>query len=398
MNFLLCNQRNSSFNTHYYESVKDIPDQVFIDLRCKKELYLNPKYLVALEKNNKQIQFLYIVLSKSKEKFIGFCIIQVIDFHLSSFMDKSLSFFENVNCFVRKFKFLSSEKSLKILICGNTFVTGEHGIMIAKGEDKKSLLKQFVKALSALVNSREDLKKEIDIYMIKDFMNTSLSITNELKKEGFYSLKVAPNMIMKIDSGWKDLNDYLSDLKTKFRVKAKKALLNSSALKIENIQLEKLDELLPEMNKLYKNVLNKAEFNLENFNLSTYKTLKENFEDNYLLKGYWFEKKLVGFMSGMFNGNILDAHFIGINYDENKNLAIYQRMLYDYIEIAIINKVKWLNFGRTASEIKSSVGAFPQEMTIYLRHRKHFSNKILRVFLNKIKLTPFNQKFPFKQK
>ena len=63
--------------------------------------------------------------------------------------------------------------------------------------------------------------------------------------------------------------------------------------------------------------------------------------------------------------NNLDAHFVGINYEYNREYAVYQRMLYDYIQIAIENRLQQINFGRTASEIKSSVGAEPQNLTIY---------------------------------
>jgi hypothetical protein len=71
-------------------------------------------------------------------------------------------------------------------------------------------------------------------------------------------------------------------------------------------------------------------------------------------------------------------------------------MLYDYIEIAINKKLKTINFGRTASEIKSSVGAIPQDLTMYFRHKKSITNRILKLFLQKIQPTPFQQKFPFK--
>ncbi len=80
----------------------------------------------------------------------------------------------------------------------------------------------------------------------------------------------------------------------------------------------------------------------------------------------------------------------------NKSHAIYQRMLYDYIDIAIKQKLSTLNFGRTASEIKSSVGAIPQHLTVYIRHKKSIRNKFLKLFLLKIRPTKFNQKFPFK--
>jgi len=135
---------------------------------------------------------------------------------------------------------------------------------------------------------------------------------------------------------------------------------------------------------------------LGNFNLETYKDLKEKLGDDYILKTYWLEDKIVGFISGVINQKSLDAHFVGIDYNLNREYAIYQRMLYDYIEIAINKKIKTINFGRTASEIKSSVGAKPQDLTMYLRHKKSITNRILKLFLQRVQPTPFQQKSPFK--
>ena len=171
----------------------------------------------------------------------------------------------------------------------------------------------------------------------------------------------------------------------------------SAMLKIEDITLDNIEELLPEMTALYKKVSSKADFNLGDFNLETYIHLKEKLKDNYLLKAYFLNGKVVGFMSGIINQNSLDAHFVGIDYLLNKEYAIYQRMLYDYIKIAIKKRIKVLNFGRTASEIKSSIGAVPQDLTMYIRHKKSIKNRILRLFLQKIEPTPFHQKFPFKK-
>jgi hypothetical protein len=150
------------------------------------------------------------------------------------------------------------------------------------------------------------------------------------------------------------------------------------------------------MTALYKKVATKASFNLSDFNLATYKGFKEHFGDQYVLKTYWFQDEIVGFMSGIINENSLDAHFVGIDYELNRAHAIYQRMLYDYIAIAIEKNLKTINFGRTASEIKSSVGATPQDLTVYLRHKKSITNRILKLFLQRVQPTTFHQKFPFK--
>jgi hypothetical protein len=150
------------------------------------------------------------------------------------------------------------------------------------------------------------------------------------------------------------------------------------------------------MTALYEKVASRAGFNLGEFNLETYKDLKEKFGDDYILKTYWLENEIVGFMSGIINNKSLDAHFVGIDYQLNRSHSIYQRMLYNYIEIAINKKLKIINFGRTASEIKSAVGAVPQDLTMYLRHKKRITNKILKLFLQRVQPTPFQQKFPFK--
>ena len=185
-------------------------------------------------------------------------------------------------------------------------------------------------------------------------------------------------------------------MKTKFRVKARKALELSTKLKIENVTSENIEILLPKMTELYQKVATNASFNLADFNLETYKDFKQKLGENYILKTYWLENKIVGFMSGIINKNSLDAHFVGIDYQLNRKYAIYQKMLYDYINIAINKNLEVINFGRTASEIKSSIGAEPQDLTMYLRHKKTITNKILKVFLQRVQPTPFQQKFPFK--
>ena len=204
-------------------------------------------------------------------------------------------------------------------------------------------------------------------------------------------------MQLQLQDDWQNFDDYLASMKTKFRVKAKKAFKQSTQIRIEEVTLENIDKKLPKMTALYEKVALNASFNLGNFNLKTYKDLKEKLGDDYILKTYWLEDKIVGFISGVINQKSLDAHFVGIDYQLNRAYAIYQRMLYDYIEIAIHKNLKTLNFGRTASEIKSSVGATPQDLTMYLRHKKSITNRILKLFLQRVQPTPFQQKFPFKK-
>ena len=62
----------------------------------------------------------------------------------------------------------------------------------------------------------------------------------------------------------------------------------------------------------------------------------------------------------MQNETHFDAHFIGIDYSKNKEFAIYPRILNDYVRLGIETKSNQINLGRTASEIKSTLGAKPK--------------------------------------
>lgn len=393
MNILSCTKHSSNYQ--FYTSIKDVPKEVWKELQCEDNLYLSTKYLGALEEHNSSIEFSYLVLLNDEKKPIALTTIQIVNFYLDSVQNDMQSVVEWIKCMGRKLRLISPEKPFKVLTSGNTFVSGEHGIFIKQDQDKKQVVKDISKAL--LEYAKSNYNDSIDALMLKDFLTESLYITDELKEVRFNSFKVEPNMVLTLDKNWTSFDNYLAAMKTKFRVKAKKAMKQSSSLRVEDITVEMLDELLPEMTDLYKKVSGKSGFNLGDFDLESYKCLKRNLDDKYLLKGYWLEDKLVGFMSGIINYNALDAHFVGINYKFNKMYAVYQRMLYDYIIIGIEEGVECINFGRTASEIKSSVGAIPQDLTIYLRHKNTIPNKILSLFLNKIQPTEFKQKLPFKE-
>ncbi len=378
-----------------FNKVSEIPTIIWKELDCSSNLYFSSKYLEGIEKHNSHLSFFYIVLKNKDEKAIAFANIQIINFHLETIEKDTSNLFKKITSIGRRLTIIPKEKPLTIINCGNSFVSGEHGVFIKKGENKRLILRKISKGILHHTE-KNNQENPIDIFMMKDFMAESLPITNELISLGYYSFNIEPNMILKMNPTWKNFDDYLAVLKTKFRVKAKKAMQLSNDLVTKEISVLNFDEHLIKMTELYKKVASKADFNLGEFKLETYKSFKTKLGDSYILKSYWIDNKMVGFMSGMINISHLDAHFVGIDYELNKQYAIYQRMLYDYIKIAIDNKVEILNFGRTASEIKSSVGAVPQHLTVYIRHKKSIRNKFLKLFLLKIQPTEFKQKLPFK--
>lgn len=386
---------SSNSNTAlFFSSIDEISNEIWTQLECENNLYFHRDFLKSIEINHSEINFYYIILVDNSNKPIALASIQIVDFYLDTVKTNFEDFIRKIKNLLRKLYILPNKKALKLLISGNTFVSGEHGIFITHSQDKKQVIKNLAKAILHFVNSNNSIN--IDAFLLKDFVNESLFITDELKNYNYHPFSVEPNMILEINEDWNSFEDYLNAIKTKFRVKAKKAIQLSKDIIIKEVNDHNIENKLPKMTALYKKVVSNADFNLSHFNLESYKTLKSAFGEKYILKTYELDGEIVGFMSGMINQNSLDAHFVGLDYSLNRQYAIYQRMLYDYIQIAIAKKLKTLNFGRTASEIKSSVGAKPQDLTMYLRHKKGITNKIVKLFLQYIQPSPFRQHFPFK--
>ena len=386
---------SSNSNTAlFFSSIDEISNEIWTQLECENNLYFHRDFLKSIEINHSEINFYYIILVDNSNKPIALASIQIVDFYLDTVKTNFEDFIRKIKNLLRKLYILPNKKALKLLISGNTFVSGEHGIFITPSQDKKQVIKNLAKAILHFVNSNNSIN--IDAFLLKDFVNESLFITDELKNYNYHPFSVEPNMILEINEDWNSFEDYLNAIKTRFRVKAKKAIQLSKDIIIKEVNDHNIENKLPKMTALYKKVVSNADFNLSHFNLESYKTLKSAFGEKYILKTYELDGEIVGFMSGMINQNSLDAHFVGLDYSLNRQYAIYQRMLYDYIQIAIAKKLKTLNFGRTASEIKSSVGAKPQDLTMYLRHKKGITNKIVKLFLQYIQPSPFRQHFPFK--
>ena len=384
------------YSTRIFNYIDEVPELVWGSLSEADNVYFTKPYLKAFEVHNAhRIQFFYLVVYNGNEP-ISIATIQVLEFDFVA-----ADFTSNANAFIQRASFclgnLIKRNYVKIMICGSAFLSGEHGIYIKPNEDKKLVLVQLIKGIQAIINANRYLEKWVDIILLKDFITKSLPIANNLKKHNYSPVQVDPNMVLTLNPEWNEFDDYLSSFKSKFRVKAKKAYKTSSDLVAKDFTSEDVKYYKKELKKLYYNVKDKSSFNPETLNIATYVSLKEVLKEDFIIRGYFLEDTLVGFMSGVVSQNSLDAHYVGIDYDLNKKHAIYSRMLYDYVKIGIERKLGSINFGRTAGEIKSTLGAVPEELTCYVRHKKSVANFLFKPFIRKIKPSVFEQRFPFKK-
>ena len=203
-------------------------------------------------------------------------------------------------------------------------------------------------------------------------------------------------MVMPIRDSWKTFEDYLADLNTKCRTKAKSAYKKSEKVSIKRLDSAEIREHADTMQKLYDAVYEKADFRLGKMNIHGLEGIQNLNDGDFTVCGYFLEDKMVGFSTAMKNGQSLEAHVIGIDYSVNRDYAIYQRMLYNYVDIAIERKVDRIIFGRTAAEIKSTIGAVPIDLTCCVFHPRKISNALLNLILNYVKPSEYPHRNPWR--
>lgn len=373
------------YNTQLYTSVTQIPNTTFDALACTPSFYFSKAFLLAFEKGNSQITYNYIVF-ELKGKPIAIAVIQSMYVSLSNAteslpLSKKLAY--SLQCYL-------SGRNVRITVCGNVFLSGAYGLWVTNNTHKRGvylMLSQKIKELSKSNRAR--------VLFLKDFDAIQDAAASVVEKEHFQSFAVEPNMILPIT--WDTFEDYKNSLRSKYRVKVNRADSKSNALVINTRTAKEIRDFKQDLQILYTNITEKALFNSLNIDIETYALLKEHFTENVHFYTYHIDDVLVGFMTAFKVGNTLDAHFIGVDYSYNKTNAIYPRMLNDYIRLGIDLEVKIINLGRTASEIKSTLGATPEHLRCYVKHRRTLANMLFKPFVKQIKMTEYKQHLPFKQ-
>jgi hypothetical protein len=378
----------NSYITTLYPSIELIDSAIFEEVNPDKSVYFSKPFLKAFELSNPQIEFKYITISNAKKNTVALALVQVINLSVEGTL-KNIK----VASFVRKFLSLFfCNEYIKIMFCGNIFLSGEHGISSSNSISKNEIMIQLGTALDAVAANT----KPLHAIFIKDFKGESLKNTRQFLNFGYSEIKVEPNMIIQLQPEWKSFEDYKNILKSKYRVKANKADSTSSTLNTRLFTEHDFETYKDELQALYQNTIANASFNAQVLNLNTYIHLRATFKDNFIVKAYFLEDKLVGFLTALVNKNTLDAHFIGLDYELNKSHAIYPRILNDYVRLGIEKQVSSINLGRTASEIKTTIGANPLELSCYIKHKNPFLNSLIKPFFKRIKVKEFRQHSPFK--
>ena len=112
------------------------------------------------------------------------------------------------------------------------------------------------------------------------------------------------------------------------------------------MKAEEIREHAEELDSLFKQVLDNSSFTFGVLEIDAYARWKELLGDKLIFQSVTCDEKLVGFLSAFNCGKEFEVHYVGLEYECNKELGLYQRMLVEFLKKAIEGGYERINYGK----------------------------------------------------
>lgn len=256
-----------------------------------------------------------------------------------------------------------------VLTAGQLLLTGDHAIKSKPDLGEQALSDLLAEGLEAVA---QRMPQRIHAIMLKDIELGQAPLSNK-----YSALPVQPNMVLDMREHWHSFDDYLADMGSKYRVRARRARKKRQTIERRELTVAELEQYQSQMHQLYKTIADQADFNSAVLPADYFLQWKQHFSSRFKVWGYFDETELIGFTSAVYNDKEFEAHYIGFNQAYNRTHQLYLNMLYDFVDEAILSRSEELVFSRTALAIKSSVGAVAQELHCWVKSRVRVLNPVL---------------------
>lgn len=357
------------------------PIAEFWDILADGETFMASTYLRALElaplKNTK---YKYGIITLNGENK-GIIYWQVNKFRLSENLNIHT---HSKNLGVRLLTWFKRQSAKlindNILVVGNVSLTGDFGYRFCKSVGDVNRVKLVHEASNVLIQRAKKHGIKIKTSMFKDFRVEDARVASDVKALEYTPYTVDPTMVMHLEPEWKTFDDYLGSMKSKARTRVKRAKKLGSEFEVRTLTIKDIREYNDEIYALYKKISSYSTFNLFTLHQDYFLTMKEILGEEFDIFGVFHEEKFVAFYTTVTEKETMHGHFLGYDQSYNGKYQLYLNMLYWLVERAIDAQVKDLELSRTALEIKSSIGAEPYDLAVYV----HAQNQLLNNAMKKV--------------
>lgn len=285
----------------------------------------------------------------------------------------------------------------RILVCGNLLSYGFHGAAFAPGTNPRDLWPAIAEAIYR-IRRGEKLSGQTDFILIKDITPQEAEDVAVLSNLSYRPLETEPNMMLDLPADWKTYDHYLNSLASKYRSSVRQQILKpveAGGCTVERIT--GLEEHAERLHELYMQVHEKAAVRPFTLPASYFSALEKTAGDKLLCTVIRHEDRIVGFIITLKDDETAYGYHIGFDREAGESLPLYLRLLHASIADALELDCRYLSFGRTALEPKARLGAQPQPITVWMRHRQPVMNLFVRNLLRVIPHDEAPERNPFKK-
>jgi predicted N-acyltransferase len=268
---------------------------------------------------------------------------------------------------------------LRFLVCGNLLSTGPHGFAFAEGEDQAKLWPAVVEAIARIRKACTE-SAEMDMLMFKDLTADQEGAEPALRQAGFLRFETEPNMILPLNPAWKNFEDLTKDLKSSNRrgIRKIQADLAASAIVLERCQPWQVEAEAAAIHRLYLQIHDRQKFRLTRITEGWMPALAKAYPEDFAMmvaRRPGTAGEILGFVTIFRDGpDAFGAHIGFEKVQAAQGIPLYLSLVYSAIAQAIEMKASRVILGRTALGPKAELGAKPQAMFGYLRHRSSALN------------------------
>jgi predicted N-acyltransferase len=284
----------------------------------------------------------------------------------------------------------------RIVVCGNLLSYGFHGVAFAEGEDRAPLWHAVTEVLYR-VRRAEKLAGQTSFVIVKDLTAGELKTSQPLGKLSYQKVDTEPDMVLSVQPGWKKYDDYLGSLASKYRSAVKQQIfkpIEAAGCVVE--QLSDVDAWGDRLHALYLQVHTNASMRPVTLPDGYFPALARFGGERMRYAVVKRGDELLGFLVTLKDNETAIAYHIGFDREAAEGLPIYLRLLHAGIGDAIDMGCKRISFGRTALEPKARLGAKPEALSVWVRHRQPVLNALVRDLLGGIHHDEAPERNPFK--
>lgn len=232
-----------------------------------------------------------------------------------------------------------------------------------------------------------------------DKSNCGVMIINVLGNpvvSGAVTLEAEPFMNLPIQSHWKTFDDYVQSMSSKYRIRTNKVLSNTSEYTSRELKHTEANEWIPQCAQMLGHTLKDKTLAISpNLSMMLH-TFVRAMKDKFKVWGYYKDGQLCGFISAIESEHGLYAMHLGLT-DKAAEDQLYQRMIYGVIAYGIEQKDEFVCLGRTATEIKSTMGATPIENSYILYAKSKILRGVINLYAKRFhRVKPYQLRNPFK--